>query len=72
MTDAELLDTALALPPTERAVLIDQLYQSLDPSSSADRDRKWILECDARSAAIENGAMGTTAADEVFSKLDEG
>lgn len=72
MTDAELLDGALALSPTDRAALIDQLYQSLAPNSSAESDQKWVDECDARMAAIEGGEMSKTAAAEVFSKIDEG
>ena len=71
MTDAELIDKALSLSPTDRATLIDQLYESFSTSPSADVDQKWIAECDSRMAAVNEGRMGTTDAAKVFSKINE-
>ena len=72
MTDAELIDKALSLSPTDRAALIDQLYESFSTSPSAEIDAKWVAECDSRIAAVNEGRMNTTDAAEVFSKIDEG
>ena len=71
MTDAELIDKALSLSPTDRATLIDQLYESFSTSPSVDVDQKWIAECDSRMAAVNEGRMGTTDAAKVFSKINE-
>ena len=67
MTSREVFQAALALPPEERAELIEELEASLPVDD--DEDDAFIDMINARVAAAEaSGATGTPA-EEVFAEL---
>lgn len=63
-----LLEQALELSPTDRAMLADMLLASLEPTDPK-RDEFWAREAEARIAAVEAGEMETFSAEEVFAEL---
>jgi putative addiction module component (TIGR02574 family) len=52
-----LLDAALALPEAERAVLVEQLLESLSPEPDEMSDEEFLAELDRRRAEIEQGLV---------------
>lgn len=54
---AELLRSALALPPEARAALIDSLISSLDPNVDAAVEEAWREEIFQRLEQIDSGAV---------------
>jgi putative addiction module component (TIGR02574 family) len=48
-----LLDAALALPETERALLADELWESLSPSDEVMTDDQLYAELERRDAELE-------------------
>jgi putative addiction module component (TIGR02574 family) len=48
-----LLDAALALPETERALLADQLWDSLSPDEDGMTDDQFFAELERRDAELE-------------------
>ena len=66
MTSREVFQAALALPPEERAELIEELQASLPPLD--EEEDAFIDMINARSAAAEAGAPGTPA-EQVFAEL---
>ena len=65
MTSREVLEAALALPPDERAELIDELAASLPAD---DEDDAFIDMINERVARVEAGEPGIPA-EEVFAEL---
>jgi putative addiction module component (TIGR02574 family) len=57
LTPSEVRDNALALPPQERARLIDALLQSFDPGERAAVDAAWADEAEARIDAHLRGEL---------------
>jgi len=57
MSSAEISQTALRLPPQERAALIDQLFDSIDTELTKERraeiEARWSTESEARIDAVE-------------------
>ncbi|MGH9447767.1 MAG: addiction module protein [Terriglobia bacterium] len=45
---SQLLDEALALPPSERAEIAGRLLRSLEPSTQDEIDKLWALESEGR------------------------
>lgn len=64
-----ILKDALALPPTERAAIAEELLSSLDCPDS-EIDALWAREAQDRLAAFEAGEMEAIPAEEVFAELD--
>ncbi len=62
-----LLDQARALPPRERAELLDALFDLVSPATPA-WEEAWIDECEDRMAAIDRGELPLIAAAEVMAK----
>ena len=56
---------ALALPPTERAGLVDRIISSLDKPDET-IDRVWRKEITQRMNAYRTGAMGTFSAEDIL------
>ncbi|MFZ0589949.1 MAG: addiction module protein [Bryobacteraceae bacterium] len=54
---AELLRSALALPPEVRAALVDSLISSLDQQVDAASEEAWGEEIFRRLEQIDNGAV---------------
>lgn len=63
----DLLKDALALPPIERAALVDQLLASLDRPDEA-VDQVWRKEIAARLRAYRSGNAATVSAEDVLSE----
>ncbi len=61
----EALAAALALPPTDRAALVEAILASFDFPARAEIDALWVAEVDDRLAAFERGELTATPADEV-------
>jgi putative addiction module component (TIGR02574 family) len=68
----KVLSDALALPPIERAELVEQLLTSFDFPARADVDAAWAAEAEQRIDAYDRGEMSASPADEVFDRLNRG
>jgi len=66
---AQLLQDALALPPQERAQLVDEILASFVAQPDQTTLEKWGEEAESRLDAIERGELATIPADEVFENL---
>ena len=66
----KVLAEALELPPTERAVLVEELLSSFDFPSRQEADKLWAREAEDRISAYERGEMRSTPAQKVFARLD--
>lgn len=64
-----ILDTALALPPNERAWLASELIASLDENSDSDVEAAWATEIEKRIAEVESGEAETTSWEEARSRI---
>jgi putative addiction module component (TIGR02574 family) len=72
MTDQgqKILAEALALPPIERASLVEELLSSFDFPSRQEVDALWAKEVEDRIDAYERGEMRSIPADDVFARID--
>jgi putative addiction module component (TIGR02574 family) len=68
-TGAQLLQQALALPPEERAELVDRLLTSLDSPPNRQIDELWAKEAEDRLDAFEKGEMKTVPAKQAFERI---
>ena len=66
---AELLCSALRLPPAARAALADSLIESLDTQVDADAEEAWRNEIANRLADLDSGRVQTVAWDDVRRQL---
>lgn len=64
----ELIDEAISLPIEERAIIIDFLLMSLNPSES-DIDQKWAAIAKKRLAEIRSRKIKATPGNEVFNNI---
>ena len=64
----ELIDEANALPVDERAVVIESLLKSLNPTEST-IDDKWTAVAEKRLAELDTGQVQPVSGEEVFSKI---
>ena len=69
MSVATIKDEALGLPPTDRAKLIDALWESLATPEMKSREAKWAIESERRIDAFEAGNLKARDAQSVFSEL---
>ena len=65
MSNVEILEKALRLPPEERFVIVEGLLKSLDVPDP-DLDRIWADEAERRLEAYRNGKLSTIPIEEVF------
>lgn len=65
----KILEEALALPFTERAELIEELFASFDFPSRREIDAAWAVEVEDRIAAYERGELKATPVQEVLRRL---
>lgn len=70
-TKRQVLSDALALPPIERAELIEELFFSFDQSNRKRLDQLWATEVEDRIDAFESGEFAAIPAEEVFAKLNQ-
>jgi putative addiction module component (TIGR02574 family) len=71
MTAAAVKNEALNLSPTERAQLIDALWDSLASDEIKAREAAWAEESERRVEAVKTGKLKTFDAKEVMSELRE-
>jgi putative addiction module component (TIGR02574 family) len=69
MTLSTLQKEAAALPETERAQLIDFLWQLLASADLQQRERAWAAESERRITALDEGHLTTRDAREVIDEL---
>lgn len=70
-TKQQVLSDALALPPIERAELIEELFFSFDQGNRKRLDQLWATEAENRIDAFELGEFTAIPAEEVFAKLNQ-
>jgi putative addiction module component (TIGR02574 family) len=61
----DLIDEAISLPIEERALLVDSLLLSMNPSS-IENDQKWAREAKKRLEELRSGKVAGLSGDEVF------
>ncbi len=66
----KVLADALALPPTERAALVEEILSSFDFPSRQEVDTLWADEVEDRIDAYERGEMRSHSAQDVFDRID--
>jgi putative addiction module component (TIGR02574 family) len=66
----KILAAALALPPIERASLLEELLSSFDFPSRQEVDALWAAEAENRIDAYERGEMHSTPEDDVFAEIE--
>ena len=65
----DVIKDALSLPPGSRAMLADQLLESLDDEAQAKIDAMWAEEAERRDKEIEDGLVTPIPGDEVMNRL---
>ena len=68
MESKTLQETALCLPPDERAELAQKLLLSLDDPSEEELARTWLSEADRRARELDRGEVRSIPAEEVRRK----
>lgn len=68
----EVLTSALALSPDERAQLVERLLASFEASERERVDALWVEEAEDRIEAYERGELGARPASEVFRRIERG
>jgi putative addiction module component (TIGR02574 family) len=64
-----ILESALTLPPVERAELVEALLSSFDFPARADVDALWAREAENRIDAYEKGELKTRPASEAIEEI---
>ena len=64
----DLIDEAISLPIEERALLVDSLLRSMNPSDK-ENDHKWALEAKVRLEDLRSGKTKPVPGEEVFKKI---
>ena len=64
-----ILTEAMALPPMDRAELVEQLLASFDFPARAEIDAAWSTEAEDRLRAYERGDMEAQPAEVVFRRI---
>ncbi len=66
----EIIDQAASLPTEERAVVIDSLLKTLNPTND-EVDRKWIKVAKRRLNELRSGQVKPIPGEEVFRKIND-
>lgn len=66
------LETALALPDSDRAEIAASLIQSLDPETDEGADAAWAAEIQHRLEEIDKGEVKLIPWDEVMQEMRSG
>ena len=59
---------AMALPPKERAALVEHLLATLDDGEDVDAEEAWLAEAERRYQEYRAGRMKATAADQALAE----
>lgn len=70
-TTERLFNAVLALPPIERAELIQRLIQSFDPSEDNHIDTAWTKEIESRIEAYDKGLLTASPAEDVLARINQ-
>ena len=68
-TAAQVLDDALALPDAQRKRVADRIYESLNGDSQDAIDEAWVVECERRSAAMDQSEVKPLDWDDTLQRL---
>lgn len=68
MKTTDLIAEAISLPIEERAMVVDSILKSLNPSES-ENDKKWISLAKKRLSEFRAGQVKAVPGDEVFRKI---
>jgi putative addiction module component (TIGR02574 family) len=63
---SQVLEEALALPPSDRAEIADRLLSSLEPPTQEEIDKLWASESEERIEAYDRGDFHSIPAGRVF------
>jgi putative addiction module component (TIGR02574 family) len=69
MTREQIFEAAKTLDPTDREILVEELWQTLGPRAQAETDAAWAKEAERRIELLDSGQMNSVPADEVLAKL---
>jgi putative addiction module component (TIGR02574 family) len=70
-TTEKVLNDALALPPIERAELIQRLFQSFDFPEDNHIDTAWAKEIESRIEAYDKGLLTASSAEDVLARINQ-
>ena len=65
----QILKDALALPPQERAALVERLLVSFQSAPDPNLDELWAREAKERLEAYDRGELKAVPAEEVFDRI---
>lgn len=65
----QILKEALALPPQERAELVEQLLATFQSPPDPRLDELWAQEAESRLDAYDRGELSAVPAEEVFDRI---
>ena len=71
LTKDQILNEAMALGPTDREALAEQLLASIDGDGRTPVDAAWAAEIDRRLSASDRGEVQAAPPDEMFRRLRE-
>ena len=66
----QILKQALALPPQDRAEVLERLLASFQTPPDPQLDELWAREAEDRLDAYDRGELGAVPAEEVFARVD--
>lgn len=69
MTIQQIAEEAFTLPSEERALLADQIVESLDADESNPIDGLWAAEATRRRDEVRNGVVRTIPGDEALARV---
>ena len=69
LTDAQIAEQALRLPPSSRARLAEQLVESLDAAESDEVRKAWAAEAIRRRDEVRSGKVKPIPADQVLADV---
>ena len=67
----QVLQEVLVWPPTERASLIDALFQSFDTKKQLEIEGAWVRESEDRLSAYHAGEMSAISIDEAMQRINK-
>jgi putative addiction module component (TIGR02574 family) len=70
-TVEKVLNDALALPPVERAELIQRLFRSFDDSEGGHINTAWAKEIESRIEAYDKGLLTASPAENVLARINQ-
>lgn len=68
---SRILTEVLALPPDERAQLVERILDSLGVEPDKERLERWAAETESRLDAIDRGELDVLPGEEVFERLKQ-